>query len=81
MLGDSQAAGHAVIDHLMAHDPFLVFADYRDYIDTQDRVSANYRDPEDWNRKAILNVSRAGFFSSDRSIQDYLDRIWHAKEA
>ena len=81
LLGDSQAAGHAVIDHLMAHDPFLVFADYRDYIDTQDRVSANYRDPEDWNRKAILNVSRAGFFSSDRSIQDYLDRIWHAKEA
>lgn len=78
LLGAARDAGHAVISHLMDHDPFLVFADYRSYVDAQDRVSAAYLDPEQWNRMAILNVAQTGFFSSDRSMQDYLDRIWHA---
>jgi starch phosphorylase len=78
LLGSATDAGHAVVSHLMDHDPFLVFADYRSYVDAQDRVSAAYLDPEQWNRMAILNVARTGFFSSDRSMQDYLDRIWHA---
>ena len=78
LLGSARDAGSAVVNHLMDSDPFLVFADYRAYIDIQDQVSAAYLDPDHWNRMAILNVARTGFFSSDRAISDYLERIWHA---
>ncbi len=78
LLGSAREAGHAVVEHLMNSDPFLVLADYRAYIDIQDRVSETYLDVDKWNRMAILNVARTGYFSSDRSIADYLDRIWHA---
>ncbi|MCB9413333.1 MAG: glycogen/starch/alpha-glucan phosphorylase [Actinobacteria bacterium] len=78
LLGSAREAGNAVVGHLLNNDPFLVFADYRSYIDIQDRVSATYQDQDLWNRMAILNVARTGYFSSDRAINDYLDRIWHA---
>ncbi|MGD8149524.1 glycogen/starch/alpha-glucan phosphorylase [Ornithinimicrobium sp. Y1694] len=75
--GDRGAAG-TVVDNLLYQDPFMVLADFRSYLDAQDRVDAAYADPDDWSRRAILNVARCGFFSSDRSMRDYLDRIWHA---
>ena len=66
-----------IVDSLLHEDRFLALADYQSYIDAQDRVDLAYRDQRAWNRSAVLNVARSGFFSSDRSIQDYLDRIWN----
>ncbi len=67
-----------IVDSLLHEDRFLALADYQSYIEAQDRVDLAYRDQRAWNRSAVLNVARCGFFSSDRSIQDYLDRIWNA---
>ena len=68
-----------VVSDLLYNDRFLTLADFQSYIDAQGRVDAAYADPDKWVHKAILNVARTGFFSSDRSMRDYLDRIWHAK--
>ena len=67
-----------VIDSLLSGgDRYMLLADMRDYIRTQDRVDAAYKDPEAWTKKAILNVARAGKFSSDRTIREYASEIWH----
>jgi len=60
-------------------DHFLLLADYESYIACQERVDALYRDPEEWARRAILNVAGMGKFSSDRTIGEYADRIWGVK--
>ncbi|QDS86791.1 Maltodextrin phosphorylase [Rosistilla oblonga] len=61
------------------YDPWLTIADLRDYIDTQRKVDAAYQDQEGWNRMSILNTANSGWFSSDRTIQQYADEIWQAK--
>ena len=54
----------------------LSTADFSSYLEAQQRVEAAYADQDLWSRMAILNVARSGFFSSDRSMKDYLRRIW-----
>jgi glycogen phosphorylase len=75
--GDASAF-RPLTDNLLESDPFLVCADFRDYIDCQARVGLAYRDPEQWSRMSVLNVARCGCFSSDRAIREYNETIWHA---
>jgi len=65
-----------LVDNLLTHDPFCVMADFSDYCDAQDRVSSAWKDWKNWQRMSLINVARSGFFSSDRSIRDYCQRIW-----
>ncbi|WP_087657682.1 glycogen/starch/alpha-glucan phosphorylase [Caballeronia terrestris] len=65
-----------LVDNLLHADPFLVLADYADYVACQDRVSAAWHDTRRWTRMSILNTARSGKFSSDRAIREYCERIW-----
>jgi glycogen phosphorylase len=65
-----------LIDGLLYHDPYMVFADYRSYLQCQARAAAAFGDREQWTRMSILNVARSGKFSSDRAIRDYCEDIW-----
>jgi starch phosphorylase len=64
-------------DHLLHHDEYLLLADYRAYVNSQEEVDHAYRDPAHWTRMSILNVARMGKFSSDRAIREYAEHIWH----
>jgi starch phosphorylase len=64
-------------DNLLNIDPFLVCADFQDYVDCQARVSESYREQDHWLRMSILNVARCGRFSSDRAIREYCHDIWN----
>lgn len=76
--GSEPGIFRGLIDELLDRDFYCVLADYADYIAKQEVVARTYREQADWNRMSILNVARIGRFSSDRSIRDYNERIWHA---
>ncbi|TRY58455.1 hypothetical protein DNTS_002074 [Danionella cerebrum] len=65
-----------IVNMLMYHDRFKVFADYEAYIKCQEKVSALYKKPKDWTKKVILNIAGSGKFSSDRTISQYAREIW-----
>ncbi|AQP50376.1 glycogen/starch/alpha-glucan phosphorylase [Tessaracoccus flavescens] len=67
----------SVVFNLLNEDRFMALADFQSYIDAQAKVEERYADQEAWTRSAILNVARTGYFSSDRAMRDYLQRIWH----
>lgn len=83
-LKDSTFAGlsgnfESIYNELMNNnDPDLVMADFRSYVDAWEKLTGSYDDQETWNRKALLNTASSGWFSSDRTIREYRDEIWHA---
>ena len=58
-------------------DTYFILADFRSYVEAQKKINAAYVDEKEWARKAILNIAASGKFSSDRTIQEYVDDIWH----
>ncbi|XP_059497433.1 glycogen phosphorylase, muscle form [Stegostoma tigrinum] len=65
-----------IVNMLMHHDRFKVFADYEDYIKCQERVSALYKNSREWTKMVIKNIATSGKFSSDRTISEYARQIW-----
>lgn len=67
-----------IVDMLLKHgDGYLLLADYASYVACQEKVDELYRDPKEWTKRAILNVAGMGRFSSDRTIREYAERVWH----
>ena len=62
------------------HDPWLTLADFRSYIDAQEKVSQAYRDKDMWLKMSIMNTASSGFFSTDRTMQEYNQDIWKLKK-
>lgn len=58
-------------------DVYYVLGDFASYRETKDRMAQDYRDQEAWSRKAWVNITRSGRFSSDRTISDYAREVWH----
>ncbi len=64
-------------DTLLNKDTYFILKDFRSYAEAQKKVEAAYRNTEGWAKSAILNVACSGKFTSDRTIQQYVDEIWH----
>ena len=79
--GGDRGAFEPVVRSLTARDEYMLFADYRSYIECQQRAGDAYADPDRWTRMSILNVARMGYFSSDRAIREYCEDIWKVEPA
>ncbi|MFC3932353.1 glycogen/starch/alpha-glucan family phosphorylase [Streptococcus dentapri] len=76
-IGDSKRLKR-LHQELVNKDWFMTLIDLKDYIAVKEKMLADYQDQKTWNRKVIKNIARAGFFSSDRTIAQYNEDIWHS---
>jgi starch phosphorylase len=76
---EDPSAHRSITDYLRYHDPYLVCADFEDYLAAQSRAAAAYEQPERWWPMVARNISRSGKFSSDRTIRQYAENIWNLK--
>jgi starch phosphorylase len=67
-----------LVEGLLNRDTYMLMADFADYVATQAKVDALWREPQAWAQCAIRNIAAMGFFSSDRTIREYADKIWVA---
>ena len=65
---------------LISKDWFMTLIDLEEYIQVKEKMLADYENRTEWNKKALINIAKAGFFSSDRTIAEYNRDIWHLKE-
>jgi starch phosphorylase len=76
-VGADRDAVRGVWSSLMEHgDRYMLLADFRSYIDTQEKAAQRFSDRRAWARSAILNIAAMGYFSSDRAILEYADKVW-----
>ncbi len=68
-----------IVQSLLTADPYMVLADFEDYRRAQAASAAAYQEGDHFTKMALLNTARSGFFSADRAIRDYSDRIWHCR--
>ena len=64
----------------MIADPYLCLADFNDYSSRRKDMEKVYQDKEAWAKKSLINIANSGFFSADRAIKEYADKIWHLKQ-
>ena len=76
---DEPARYHGLIDELMNNDRFLVTADFDSYCAEQAIVDEDWKTPDVWWRKAVINTANMGWFSADRAIREYAAEIWNVK--
>lgn len=76
-LGNEERLGR-LHHELISKDWFMTLIDLAEYIEVKEQVFADYEDQEAWNRKVVHNIAKAGFFSSDRTIEQYNEDIWHS---
>jgi starch phosphorylase len=65
-----------LVEGLLAHDHFLVTADFDSYVAAQRQVMGRWARPVEWWRSAVLNTANVAWFSSDRTIREYADEVW-----
>jgi starch phosphorylase len=73
---DDRGRHHDVVGYLRHADPYLICADFADYLVCQERAARAYADGPRWQRMVVKNIAHSGKFSSDRSIQEYARDIW-----
>lgn len=78
---DEQYRFGGLVDDMWNGDWFLVASDFDSYDAAQAEVDAAYADPARWQRMAVLNVARMGYFSSDRAVAEYMEKIWDIPSA
>ena len=64
-------------DLMLRNDEFFVLADFDSYVYAQSQVEQRYRNRGRWARTMLINIAKSGYFSSDRTIKEYADEIWH----
>lgn len=67
-----------LVDSLLCRDEYMILADYRSYVECQERAGMAFSEKEKWTKMSVLTVARMGRFSSDRVVREYNEQIWHA---
>ncbi|VAW82837.1 Glycogen phosphorylase [hydrothermal vent metagenome] len=76
---DNRKRHYPIVDALTRSDPYMVLADFAAYAQAQNDVETCYKNKFEWTRKSILNIAGMGYFSSDRTIREYAQKVWKIK--